>query len=169
MGCVIRDARLDDAAELARVHVTSWQAAYRGLIDSDFLDSLDVADRTANWSRILRQTRGRALVAESDGEIVGFCVVGPSIDLDWGEVYSIYLAPEHWGRGHGRELLTAAERALADSGHHQAMLWVLDTNQRARDFYERQGWVIGKPIRIENIGGNDVNEVRYEKPLVVCR
>ena len=165
MGGVIRDARLDDAAELARIHVASWQAAYRGLIDQSFLDSLNVADRTDNWSRILRQTRGRALVAESNGEMVGFCVVGPSLDLDWGEVYSIYLAPQHWGQGHGRELLAAAEQALADSGHHRAMLWVLDTNHRARAFYERQGWVIGKPIRIENIGGRDVNKVRYEKAL----
>ena len=162
---VIRDALPSDAPGVARVNVASWRQAYPGLIDQAFLDSLEVAGRTDSWNRILRQTRGRVLVAEHDGVIDGFCAVGPSTDDDWGEVYAIYLDPEGWGKGLGRDLLAAGERALFDAGHWQALLWVLDGNTRARAFYERQGWVLGKPIRIENIGGTDVNEVRYEKQL----
>jgi GNAT superfamily N-acetyltransferase len=150
---------------VARVHVASWQRAYPGLINQAFLDSMDVASRTESWRRILRQTRGRVLVAEDDGVIDGFCAVGPSTEEDWGEVYAIYLDPDRWGQGVGRALLAAGERALLDDGQWQALLWVLDRNVRARAFYERQGWVPGKPIRIENIGGVDVNEARYEKAL----
>lgn len=150
---------------MARVHVASWQRAYPGLINQAFLDSMDVASRTESWRRILRQTRGRVLVAEDDGVIDGFCAVGPSTEEDWGEVYAIYLDPDRWGQGVGRALLAAGERALLDDGQWQALLWVLDRNVRARAFYERQGWVPGKPIRIENIGGVDVNEARYEKAL----
>ena len=145
--------------------MASWQRAYPGLIDQAFLDSMDVASRTESWNRILRQTRGRVLVADDDGVIEGFCAVGPSTEEDWGEVYAIYLDPDRWGRGVGRALLAAGEEALVDDGHWQALLWVLDGNVRARAFYERQGWVHGKPIRIENIGGADVNEARYEKLL----
>ncbi|MGH8915923.1 MAG: GNAT family N-acetyltransferase [Acidimicrobiia bacterium] len=162
---MIRDARLEDAAGLARVHVSSWQAAYRGLIDQAFLDSLDVESRTERWDRLLMQTRGRVLVSEADGEIAGFCTVGPSTDPEWGEVYAIYVAPEHWGVGLGRDLLDAGEQALSDAGEELALLWVLAGNTRARSFYERQGWRLGKPIRIENIGGTDFNEARYEKSL----
>jgi len=150
---------------VARVLEANWQRAYAGLIDQAFLDSMDVESRTESWSRILRQTRGRVLVAEDDGVIAGFCAVGPSIEEDWGEVYAIYLDPDRWGQGVGRALLAAGERALLDDGQWQALLWVLDRNVRAREFYERQGWVPGKPIRIENIGGADVNEARYEKVL----
>jgi ribosomal protein S18 acetylase RimI-like enzyme len=163
---MIRDALLPDAATLAQVHVASWQEAYRGLIDQSFLDSLDVPERTATWDRILRQGRVRVLVAEAGHRIVGFCTVGRSADEGWGEVYSIYLSPEHWGRGLGRDLLAAGEQALSESGEERALLWVLDTNLRARGFYERQGWVTGKPIRIEKFGDQDVTEVRYEKSLV---
>lgn len=162
---VIRDALPSDAAGVARVNVASWRQAYPGLIDQAFLDSLDVEGRTEIWNRILRQTRGRVLVVEDDGVVVGFCAVGPSIEEDWGEVYAIYLDPEFWGKGVGRDLLAAGERALSDDGYWHALLWVLDGNTRARAFYERQGWALGKPIRIENIGGADVNEVRYEKSL----
>ena len=162
---MIRDALPSDAAGVARVNVASWQRAYPGLIEQTFLDSLDVGGRTESWNRILRQTRGRVLVAEDDSGIYGFCAVGPSTDEDWGEVYAIYVDPHRWGEGVGRDLLAAGEQALIDDGHWQALLWVLDGNTQARAFYLRQGWAQGKPIRIENIGGTDVNEVRYEKPL----
>jgi ribosomal protein S18 acetylase RimI-like enzyme len=162
---MIRDALLPDAANLAQVHVASWQEAYRGLIDQSFLDSLDVTGRTETWDRILRQGRVRVLVAESDDRIVGFCTVGRSADEGWGEVYSIYLSPGHWGRGLGRDLLASGEQALSEAGEERALLWVLDTNRRARGFYERQGWVLGRSFRIERFGDHDVTEVRYEKSL----
>lgn len=114
----------------------------------------------------MSQPRGRVLIGEVDGQVAGFCTVGPSADPGWGEVYSLYLAPEHWGIGLGRDLLAAGEQALSEDGDARAMLWVLDSNERARSFYERQGWEPAKPFRIENIGGNDVTEVRYEKLLV---
>jgi GNAT superfamily N-acetyltransferase len=150
---------------LARVNVVSWQAAYPGLIDQTFLDSLDVAGRTQSWQRILHQSQGQVLVADEGGVVVGFCAVGPSIEDDWGEVFAIYLHPEQWGHGVGRDLLAAGEQALARAGFWQALLWVLEGNARARAFYERQGWERGKPIRIEAIGGVEVTEVRYEKAL----
>jgi ribosomal protein S18 acetylase RimI-like enzyme len=162
---MIRDARLEDAADLATVHVASWQHAYRGLIDQSFLDSLDVAGRTETWDRILRQHRARVLVAEGDEGVIGFCTVGQSADEGWGEIFSIYLSPGHWGRGVGRLLLVSGEQALSEAGEERALLWVLDTNRRARAFYERQGWVLAKPIRIEKFGEYDVTEVRYEKSL----
>jgi len=162
---VIREARPEDAPALARVHVTSWQTAYRGLIDQAFLDSLDVESRIERWDRILEQPRSRVMVAEMTNGIAGFCSVGPADRDGWGEVYSIYVSPDQWDAGWGRDLLVAGEQALARAGHERALLWVLEGNVRARVFYERQGWAIGKPIRIENIGGADLTEVRYEKGL----
>ena len=162
---MIRDAEPRDAAELARVHVTSWQTAYRGLINQAFLDAMTIESRIERWDTLLSHVRGRVLVTEADGKVAGFCSVGPADADGWGEVYAIYLAPEHWGVGLGRGLLEAGEKALGENGHGRAQLWVLSTNARARAFYQRQGWTLGRPIRIENIGGSDVTEVRYEKPL----
>lgn len=162
---LIREADRDDARAVAQVNVASWQAAYPGLIDQTFLDSLDVDGRTESWQRILHQRRGRVLVAEEGGSVIGFCAVGPAIDDEWGEVFAIYVDPRHWGHGVGRDLLAGGEQALAEAGFSRALLWVLEGNSRARAFYERQGWAIGRPIRIEAIGSTDVTEVRYEKAL----
>lgn len=162
---MIRDAKPGDVEDLARVHVSSWQNAYIGLIDQAFLDALNVETRAERWRALLDQGRGRLLVVDWDGTVVGFCSLGPAGQGDWGEIYAIYLAPDRWGEGLGRDLLAAAERSLRSDGHHEALLWVLAGNSRARTFYERQGWRLGKPIRLENIGGVDVTEVRYEKAL----
>jgi GNAT superfamily N-acetyltransferase len=162
---VIRDAEPRDATDLARVHVSSWQTAYRGLIDQAFLDAMTVQSRIERWDALLSHLRGRVLVIEANQSVVGFCSIGPTELGEWGEVYAIYLAPARWGEGLGRDLLVAGETALAEVGHTRALLWVLEANTRARAFYERQGWVLGKPIRIENIGGRDVTEVRYERSL----
>ncbi|MDP9144925.1 MAG: GNAT family N-acetyltransferase [Actinomycetota bacterium] len=162
---MIRSAETRDAADLARVHVTSWQAAYKGLVNQDFLDSLDIEARTVWWERALGREANLVSVGEIDGTIEGFCLAGASGDEGWGEVFALYVTPGHWGTGLGRDLLAAGEGALHGAGHARALLWVLDGNARARAFYQRRGWAIGKPIRIENIGGTDLTEVRYEKSL----
>jgi RimJ/RimL family protein N-acetyltransferase len=163
---VIRDAELGDAPDLARVHVSSWQTAYVGLIDQAFLDAMSVESRIERWKLLLGQDRTRVLVIEVEGSVVGFCSLGATDHEGWGEIYAIYVDPEYWGGGLGRELLAAGETALSASGHGRAVLWVLEGNLRARVFYERQGWVSAKPIRLENIGGSPVTEIRYEKHLV---
>lgn len=161
---MIRLPRPEDARDLAIVHITSWQHAYEDDFPSDFLQSMDV-ERRVDWfeSQIERGTD--LLVAETGGKPVGFCLFGESGDEGWGEVLSIYVHPENWGEGHGHRLLGATEAELIDRGFDKALLWVLDSNRRARDFYERQGWVLGKPIRLEEIGGRQVTEVRYEREL----
>ena len=41
---VLRNARPDDVAAIAVVHVRSWQATYAGHFPDDFLDALDPAN-----------------------------------------------------------------------------------------------------------------------------
>lgn len=49
---------------------------------------------------------------------------------DWGEIVSIYLLPEHFGKGYGSVLLKHA-------GYEDAYLWVWKDNKPARLFYEK--------------------------------
>lgn len=155
-----RWAVLDDAPALADVHVTSWQHAYRGIFPDEFLDSLDRGRREDWWRRFIGDG-GQAHVVGAD-RVVGFCHAGESDETGWGEVFAIYVHPDHWGLGLGRELLAAGQETIATSGLSRALLWVLEENRRGRAFYERQGWAVGKPFRVEEIGGTQVTEVRYE-------
>lgn len=159
---MIRAASPDDARALAEVHVATWQRAYRDDFPERFLQNLDV-DRRTEWFRSQIARGAGLLVAESSDEVAGFCFFGESSDGGWGEVFAIYVHPDHWGQGLGRDLLEAAEEEIRLLGFDRMLLWVLESNERARDFYMRQGWVLGQPIRLEEIGGRQVTEVRYER------
>lgn len=153
----------DDARAIAEVHVRSWRAAYRGVVADGFLDSLDVDRRVEMIEGVIRDESKGLLVSERDGHVAGFSMLAASDDEGWGEVLAIYASPDHWGVGVGYDLMAASVAWLHEQGYKRAMLMVLENNPRARTFYERQGWSLGKRIRIENIGGRDLTEVRYEK------
>jgi GNAT superfamily N-acetyltransferase len=64
-----------------------------------------------------------------------------------GEVYELYLHPEHQRRGGGTQLLTSTLWQLSARGLTPAMLWVLERND-ARHFYAGCG---GRPVRRDRI------------------
>jgi ribosomal protein S18 acetylase RimI-like enzyme len=159
----VRRAVVEDAEALADVHITTWQKAYAGILPETYLNTMDRSRRSGWWRRFLDQ--GAEVHVADAGGVVGFCHADSSADEGWGEIYSIYVHPDSWGAGYGRALLVAAESTLVALGFERALLWVLEDNARARGFYESQGWAPGRPFRVEEIGGRQVTEVRYEKLL----
>ncbi len=170
----VRPATLADADGIGRVHVRSWQTAYRGQMPQDHLDGLDPAHRAKLWRRIIGETepsRGGVFVAVAEGDgITGFASFGPSRDGDTdpgvtGEVFAIYADPDAWGTGTGRALMASAVAELARLGYADAILWVLDTNDRARRFYALAGWEADGANKTDGSRGFDLTEVRYRRTL----
>jgi GNAT superfamily N-acetyltransferase len=164
----VRKATAEDAAGIARVQERSWQAAYRHVFPVDELDrgGFIHADR---WTdRLVRSPAGWCtFVGERNGEIVGFTSVGPSRDeRGIGELYAIYVDPEHWSTGAGRALIKHAEQQLR-SEYGEVTLWVLEDNPRARQFYERAGWAVDGARKAEARWGVRAPEVRYRKRFSV--
>ena len=168
---MIRPAVPDDARAIAEVHVASWLAGYRGLMPDETLDALDVDARAARWHKGLTDGTATALVAEDDAGIYGWATVGRSRDPDAGdevgELWGLYLHPRAWGRGLGRELHGAALDDLRAQGFTVATLWVLESNERARRFYERQGWRDEGSVKADRVGElrTLVKEARYRLAL----
>jgi ribosomal protein S18 acetylase RimI-like enzyme len=164
----VRPATVQDAPAIGRVHVRAWQAAYRGQLPDDYLDGLRPEERAASWERGLRRDRDRdpLLVAEDDGEVVGFALVGAAQDpAGAGQLYAINVDPDHWGTGAGRALLAAAQAELVRLGYTEAVLWVLPGNARARRFYEVAGWLGDGAQRTGEAWGIVFTEVRYRRRL----
>lgn len=87
----------------------------------------------------------RVLIAESDGEPVGFAL--------WFRNYSTFLArpgiyledlfvrPEARGRGVGKALLATLARIAVERGYGRVEWWVLDWNAPSIEFYRSIGAV----------------------------
>ena len=77
----VRSARVEDAAEMARVNVRAWRETYRGVMADHVLDDPELpGTRERFWTAMLSDDRYRANrvgVAERDGEMIGIVMAGP--------------------------------------------------------------------------------------------
>ena len=166
----LRPAEPDDAMEVARVHVRSWQAGYRGLLPDAYLDGLRAEDRAQRYRFGCDDVREPAtVVAIDDGMICGFATTAPARDpdvVDDGELYALYVDPAWWGRGVGAMLIAAARGRLVGLGFRNAVLWLLAGNARADRFYRIDGWAPDGPARTDSVWGVMVDEVRYRRALL---
>jgi GNAT superfamily N-acetyltransferase len=166
-----RRATEDDASAIASINVRAWQAAFRGLVDQAYLDSLVAEDRAVQWSQWMRDRPETVhiWVVEEQRRVVGYASVGPSRDEDadpsTGELYAIYLEPSLVGTGRGRELLRHAEEDLRAQGYRNAILWTLPGNGRARRVYEAAGWQADGAEKVGLFDGVPIEEVRYRLEL----
>jgi GNAT superfamily N-acetyltransferase len=162
---VIRAADPRDALAVARVHVHAWQVAYRGLLPDEYLDGLKAEDRAAHYDFTHADPCvPYTLIAEIDGNILGFASTMPARDedrLEHGELCALYVSPQQWGRGIGVALIEAARGYLAAQGFRAASLWVLRNNARAERFYGRDGWLADGATKADRVWGVDVEEIRY--------
>jgi len=171
---MIRTATERDAEKIASVHVRSWQSAYQGLIPQSYLDRLNVEQRKTSWARYLRNTTGSregCLVAEEDETIIGFANFVPSRDEDSDpmmttELASIYLLAERWNQGIGWALFKEVVELWRLAEYQEATLWVLNSNKRAINFYERSGWFIDGKEKSDSTFGVLLNESRYRYKII---
>jgi ribosomal protein S18 acetylase RimI-like enzyme len=193
-GIELREARRGDELAVAELHVRSWQEAYRELMPAAFLDALDPRDRAGRYTFESDEPGTPTTVlavageegAEGDpsltnrgevrsgspsapfGRIAGFVTFGESRDADargLGEVYALYVDPECHRGGVGRLLMGEARRRLRDAGFTEAILWVLQGNERAASFYEREGWIPDGATREEQPYDIVSNVRRFRRPL----
>jgi L-amino acid N-acyltransferase YncA len=163
----VRPARIEDAPQIARVHVDTWRATYSGIVPEVFLVAMSYEDFEGRWRNWLEGELGvRACfyVAESPaGRIVGFASGGPRQDESYpqyeSELYTAYLLPQHQGQGLGRQLLGAVGEGLLVNGKRSILTWVLAENP-SRRFYEAVGGKLVGSQEIE-IGGVGLEEVAY--------
>lgn len=158
----IRAAEEKDRLAIGRVYCETWQTAYRGLIPESFLLTL-----TAEHCAPPRVPSGRAFVCEHEGKVVGIVDFGTSRDdpdSTRGEIRSLYVLPDFWRKGVGKELFCAAKEQLRRNGYHSVILWTLADNLRANLFYRKMGMTRGE-CRIISIGGRNLREVQYFLPL----
>jgi GNAT superfamily N-acetyltransferase len=166
----VRAALRDDAAAIARIFVESWRDSYAGLLPASYLVRLSEMRQRVLWTREIVKggPHDGVIVAEDESYgIIGFASFGAARDRAVGydgEIYTLYVDPNHVGRGAGDALMQAAFGRLFADGFRSAVIWALKGNP-ARYFYEtkggrliaeRPGAVAGKPVREVAFGWGDI-------------
>ena len=160
----LRRATNADAAAVGRIHVESWNVAYRGIMPDDVIARTDLAYRTKFWAVRIADPDWPVFVMEERGKCVAFCQMIPSRDPDddpakVGHITSIHVLPQLRGAGHGRALMNHVVAEFVKRGFAALTLWVLEENHPARRFYERYGFRQDTATRC--YPKTNVPEVRY--------
>ncbi|WP_322802635.1 GNAT family N-acetyltransferase [Thermoflexus sp.] len=160
----IRRAVPEDALGIARVRVITWKAQYAGIVPAEYLAQLSPEEDAPRWRRTLAHPAPGQfiLVAEDQAQIVGFAAAGPERTGDEvyrGEVYAIYVLPEHQRQGIDRRLMSICARELLRDGIDTLLVWVLEANP-ARRFYEQLGGELVRTGWME-IGGARLRQLGY--------
>jgi GNAT superfamily N-acetyltransferase len=123
---LIRLAVTADADPIAAVFLAARRAGM------PWLPVLHSDPETHWWVRTTVLTTCTVWVAEEVGRIIGFA--GLCADV----LEHLYIHPETWGRGVGKQLLDTVRGASPD----KLALYVFQRNARARRFYEAQGFTL---------------------------
>lgn len=167
---LIRHATIRDVDEIARVHRDSWKAAHSHLVAPAKMATITDDEWDRNWrDRLSRaETAESTVIAVEDGHIVGVSFWQPAQDEDLdpqrvAELTVLYVTPSAWRSGVGRSLLNATLRQMRDARFPQAVLWVLEGNDRAIHFYEATGW--RRQSRVAEFKDFGAPALRYQRPL----
>ena len=140
----VRRATVDDAATVAEVFLAAFHATYPTFPTVHTDDEVrawiagDVVPTTECW------------IAVDNARVIGMMSLTP------GWIEHLYIEPERAGEGIGRRFVDLA-KARADG---RLELWTFQVNDRARRFYERNGF---EAVELTDGSGNEECEpdVRY--------
>lgn len=167
-GISIRAARASDTAAIAQIHVDAWRDSYAALLPADYLARLDHRIEAARWNRNGGNRLENTLVADVDGEIAGYAIIGSARGRSAapaGEVYALYVETDWREHGIGRALIDTAFTRFRSRGFSEALIWCLKGNFAARGFYERCGGRRVPSDKIEDVAGMPLPTVGYRWAL----
>ena len=133
---VIRKATEADVGQIAEILVEDWKRAYRGIMDSAFLDAMSAEQRYP-----IELQRYQKYTVAADGQIILGYAWNEMIEEETAdcEIVALYVRYDRRKSGIGRMLFQNAMNSFRAAGKKTMIVWCLKENQEARKFYERTG------------------------------
>ena len=155
----IRPARRGDAERIAAVARETWHAAYGDVLSADAIDAtVDEWYAPASLRAAIDRETGSFVVAEADGEVVGYLQAGYRESVGNVVVSRVYVLPDYWGEGVGTAMLERVATELHEAGYERVSAVVLADNELGRAFYDARTFEeVGR--QTTTFGGEEHDEV----------
>lgn len=177
-----RVATCGDAEPIAALHAESWRLHYRGAYAAEFLDGDVLTDRLQTWQDRLRAAdqSARTILAEIDGQLIGFAHTILDADPTWGALLdNLHVSVTQRRRGIGAALMArSATFVLNERASSGIYLWVLAQNHPAQRFYRALGGQPADTAPVPPIGGDPsrldgqpvgIRYVWHDPTTLICR
>jgi L-amino acid N-acyltransferase len=151
------DLRIRDA--VSQTDIAAISSLYNALIDTSTIAWTEHRETLAtrqDWFAEQQSQGYPVLVAESDGDVVGYASFGDFRDaIKWPGYrfvveHTVHIREDQWGRGVGRALMAELIRRARQLGKTQMVGGVDGANDASIQFHERLGFV--EVARMPQIG-----------------
>ena len=139
---ITRLANATDSDQITHLQITNWKLSH-----PEIAHLLDAEDVQSQWAHAITDqgARGRVLICERDGILVGVAAV--EFDPDIGHLSLIEVAPDLRRTLIGSRLLNAAADLAHKSGCMRLNCWLNEDQHDGRLFLESTGWGISGASR----------------------
>jgi pimeloyl-ACP methyl ester carboxylesterase/GNAT superfamily N-acetyltransferase len=138
----IREAKPKDYARVAAMHYPVWRQSWKGIVATHVLDMISTPKTWADtfYPTTLKRGGWQMWLAESRGQLLGMTLFGPDLsDPKHIQIDALYILDQKQRHGIGSMLLNKVLRTYPDN---DIILWCADKNQKARNFYEKNGFAL---------------------------
>ena len=153
-GIILRSGNNNDAEALAKIYWRIQAKNFNKPIDDVVIDSQD----TEEASRWLDKKDSWSQVALIDNKLVGF-IIGYPIEDDKEYISYLMVEPNKWRHGLGGALVDWAIDNFQQEGKTSILLWMVEDNIQAQEFYENRGFAKTGKSRIHEVTKN--KEIEY--------
>ena len=161
---LIRKANTRDASRIAEIFIFSKRCAFRDIFKNDFtaFNDLQVLDLALYY----KETSGALddVYVYDDGIVKGVMTWERSGEKQgFRELKELYIEPFFQKQGVGKALLMNFIDVAIHDGISTVILWVMEENIKARNFYEHFGFICTNEKKI--IAGTDKYLIKYTKSI----
>ena len=161
----IRFATKDDIKDLALIHSTSWENAFKEIVyKEDLKMHTNVENVQGLYEAVLDNPKINVRIEHVDGKPHCIAAWSGRRDIESSEaaeIICIHSLPANWGKGYGTFMMNYLLQEIKQQGFKNIVIWVFEKNTRARKLYEKLGFIDSGLTRL-NMGAT---ELMYEKML----
>lgn len=165
MELTIKDATVADIPLIQQLTEKIWRPTYQPILTPEQIDyMIDLIYSTASLTRQMTEQQHRFLLLYNGPEAIGFASYGTTGTSGIYKLHKIYLDGSYQGKGVGKFFINGViDRVKAA----QATILELDVNRynKARFFYEKQGFIIVKEKDTDIGKGYQMNDYVMQKTL----
>lgn len=151
---MIKEAKLHDAPEIARIIVSAWKSAYKGIIDQSYVDNMKAEKFIEIMESNIEQKKESIFLYRENDKAAGF-ISGKLLNnspYDC-EIVGLYVLPEFQNMGTGAKLLAHAMKFYSKLNCRKMIIWTLK-GAKNNSFYIKNGGIIAEEKSL-NIGDKE--------------
>ena len=142
----IRRVKWGDENILAYIQTESWKEAFKTILSKDDLEKYtDINAAIEMYTVLLKENiaNGFILLINNNPHCIAYFDKARDEQMvGFSELICIHSLSKNWGNGYGSMMMEYILNEMRKLGFKNVMLWVFKENIRARNFYEKHGFVL---------------------------